>query len=418
MITLITGTPGAGKTAYAMMMLRDLLEREPRKRVFVVGVPDLQLPHELAPPPEEWVVAARDEATGVAFERWAFPDGSLIIIDECQTVYRPRASSSRVPPHVAALERHRHQGLDFWLITQNPNLIDSNVRNLVGKHVHLRSTWAGRRLLEWPEATNPGSRSERTAAVSRNYKLPKSVFSLYKSATIHVKQSRRLPVMVYVMAGAVLLFGLGAWYLYRSIAPRVLPALHTSSGLDSVVSDSSSSRSVSSSGASSHVVRVSDFVPRLASFPETAPLYDSDRKVHQIPHVVGCVATADRCSCFTQQGTDAFLSVDQCRAFLASRPFNPFLEPVAPSGGSSTAVASVPDASVGVSEPAPRSSRVAVISDSDSVSSFAQRSYGGLSGSGSASFGGGGGAAGGGAAGGGGGAAGGRSGAGARHSFR
>jgi len=337
MITLITGTPGAGKTAYAVMMLqqfvadeqaraeacaRQSLEFTPRQ-VFVVGVPDLAIPHELAPPPDDWVRLSTDPHTGATVERWAFPDGSLVIVDECQTVYRPRSASAKVPPHVAALERHRHQGLDFWLITQSPSLVDRNVRVLVGKHIHLRSTWAGRRLLEWPEATDPTSRSERTAAVSRSYRLPKSVFSAYKSASVHIKQSRRLPLRLYgIGACFVAMIGLG-WYLWQSIAPRVIPEQVAAGEFPEVV-DGGAVR-VANSVISGNLV-VSDFVPRLVSFPESAPIYDADRKIHQLPHVAGCVATAHRCTCYTQQGTDAFLPHDSCLGWLASRPFNPFLE--------------------------------------------------------------------------------------------
>lgn len=327
MITLITGTPGAGKTAYAVQQLQKLLAASDRP-VFVVGIPELQLPHELAPPPEQWVTVSHDPHTGVPVERWAFPDGALIICDEAQTVYRPRPATSKVPAHVSALERHRHQGLDFWLITQSPNLLDANVRRLAGKHVHLRGTWAGRKLLEWCEATDPTSRSERSASVTRGYRLPKSVFGLYKSASLHVEQSRRMPLRLYGLGlGFLVMAGVG-YYLYGSIAPRFdshyyADAAPTSVGaLHDVISSEPGAAPVRS-------VSPDDFKPRLLSFPETAPIYDEDRKIQQIPHVAGCVATADRCTCFTQQGTDAFLPVESCRGWLANRPFNPFTDPPA-----------------------------------------------------------------------------------------
>ena len=49
MITLITGTPGTGKTAYAVSEL----EKISGKNIFVDGIPELQLPHEIAPPVTE-----------------------------------------------------------------------------------------------------------------------------------------------------------------------------------------------------------------------------------------------------------------------------------------------------------------------------------------------------------------------------
>ena len=56
------------------------------------------------------------------------PDGSVYFLDEAQNIYRPRSSASKVPESVAAFEVHRHKGLDFFLITQNPRLIDANIR--------------------------------------------------------------------------------------------------------------------------------------------------------------------------------------------------------------------------------------------------------------------------------------------------
>ncbi|WP_446811250.1 hypothetical protein ACH50O_06725 [Methylomonas sp. 2BW1-5-20] len=40
---------------------------------------------------------------------------------------------------------------------------------------------------------------------SLSYKLPKKVFGLYKSASLHTKQERKLPVQLYVLAACVVL---------------------------------------------------------------------------------------------------------------------------------------------------------------------------------------------------------------------
>ncbi|OAI19974.1 hypothetical protein A1355_03230 [Methylomonas koyamae] len=49
----------------------------------------------------------------------------------------------------------------------------------------------------WPSLSN------KTDAVKSGYKLPKHVFELYKSASLHTKQERKLPVQVYILAACL-----------------------------------------------------------------------------------------------------------------------------------------------------------------------------------------------------------------------
>ena len=319
MITLITGAPGAGKSSYLVSELLRIREQSPERPLYVGGVPDLAIEHEPLPPAAEWVEAS-DSANGW---RWRFPDGAVIVLDEAQSVFRPRASGSQVPPHVAALEVHRHQGLDVFLCTQAPALIDSNVRRLVGRHCHLRATWAGRRLLEWSECVDPSSRSERSAAVSRPWKLPKKVQSLYTSASVHVRPSRRIPWQVGLIA--LVLVGLiyGGTRVYGRIYgdERVYGASSQPFPVDPVPAVGAVS------GPQPVALSPEAFVPRLRGRPESAPLYDQIRQVKQMPVVVGCVAVADRCTCYTQQATDAFVDDAACREWIQNPPFQPFVEP-------------------------------------------------------------------------------------------
>lgn len=336
MITLITGTPGSGKTAYAVKMLDELVSGDPRP-VFVMGIPDLQIPHEVAPPLSEWTRREPSkEDPSVTEALFNFPDGALIIIDECQKVYRPRGTASKVPDHVEALEKHRHSGLDFWLITQSPKLIDMNVRQLVGKHIHLRSTWRGRKLYEWPEATSTESTTALSQAATRPYRLPKSIYGKYKSASLHVKQTRRLPLSVFVLVACLVgLVWLGSHIVDRvggAIAGEAAtqptpqerqPVARTIQAATGVVTDPFTAARASSAAGTS----VEDYMPRLPQRPETAPLYDGIRTVRSMPTVAGCVAMRGTCRCFTSQATDAFLTDAQCRAWLASPPFDPWRDP-------------------------------------------------------------------------------------------
>lgn len=324
MIVLITGAPGAGKSAYLVSELMRLRESEPHRPLFVGGVPELTLEHEVLPPPDQWVEAA-ETANGW---RWKFPDGAVLVLDEAQSVFRPRAAGAAVPPWVAALEVHRHQGLDVYLCTQAPSLIDSNVRRLVGRHVHLRAQWSGRQLLEWSECTDPSSRGNRTAAVSRPFRLPKKTFAAYKSASLHVKQKRRVPWQLWMVGLLLVGVGLGAWRVYDrwyggetyGVAPDAVAGSVDGEGGEDL-------RLMSSARSAGVALTAEAFVPRLRDRPESAPLYDEVRKINHVPIVAGCVAAGDRCTCYTQQGTDAFLEPEVCRAWIENRPFQPFAPP-------------------------------------------------------------------------------------------
>ena len=325
LLTIISGVPGAGKTALAVSMLLAERERNPSRPVFVMGIRDLAVPHELVPPVEQWTVIRRHpDDPSISYPEFTFPDGALVIIDEAQNAFRARAQGSSVPPHVAAMERHRHKGLDFWLLTQHPTMIDANIRKLTGKHLHVRSHWAGGELLEWSEAAAPSSAADRAKAIRVRYKPPRKVFSLYKSASMHVKRSRRIPLALYVFVVVVAIAGALGWRMFG----RVSDAIAGRSVYSGAVVDHKAGEGgvlpARAAPVAPAALSVTSFAPRLVGRPESAPLYDGLRKVVSMPAVVGCMSTQSRCYCVTDQGSDAGLSVEECRAWLRSPPYSPF----------------------------------------------------------------------------------------------
>ena len=207
MITLITGVPGSGKTLYCVDEILTPAAESGRV-VYVDGIPDLLLDHQVSPDPLQW-------------PDWA-PEGALIVIDECQRIWRPESAGRSPHKSIAELETHRHRGLDFVILTQHPNLIHSNVRRLVGRHIHLRRTSLGVYLYEWSECVTPDS-SWKNALVKTKWSHPKRSFGKYKSAEIHNKVKFRLPRSVFVLGFSLLsIIGLGT-YLGRSILQRMHP---------------------------------------------------------------------------------------------------------------------------------------------------------------------------------------------------
>lgn len=325
MLTLITGANGAGKTAFVVAELERMLRDSPRPLV-VMGIPELVLPHEVAPALDQWTRRVPlPEDPSIEEAEYTFPEGALVVIDEAQKIFRQRAVGSKVPDYVSAIEKHRHRGLDLWFVTQHPQLLDTSVRRLVAKHLHVRAHWAGRELLEWSELADPESAGDRARAVRRPYVLPKHAFSLYRSASQHVKAKRRIPVALYVFGAAVLVAAFLAWRLYGKFAGEGGEPAKSAETQGAAKKAWPGGAAGAAGGAMvKPELSVGAFEPRLRGRPESAPLYDALRQVVAMPVVVGCVATRTRCQCVTEQGSDAGYSVDECRAWLKSPPFSPF----------------------------------------------------------------------------------------------
>lgn len=309
MITLITGAPGAGKSAALVDLLREIAAKG--RPVYVDGIPKLKIPHEV-----------------IEAAQWAevVPDGAVVVIDEVQRVWRPTGPGQRVPGDIAALETHRHRGLDFFIVTQHPKLVHANVRNLVGRHIHLRDVGVlGRFWYEWPEAADPGT--WRSAPFKKRYRLPRSAFSLYESASEHIKPSRSFPRVLLVLGVAVVGVGVLGWKVYGSVTARLAPAAAAAGASAPAAGPVGKTASVAPAPASETAELLRQFVPRLSHRPETAPAYDALRVVVAMPLVVGGYCQGAVCRCQTQQGTDAGIGVEACRAWIANPPFNPYRAP-------------------------------------------------------------------------------------------
>lgn len=223
MITFITGTPGAGKTLYAITkLLRPLIgatltrttddgQTITTPRTIYTNINGLQIEHELIGPGGAWEQDAKKdwqfkpigEGQGLRdWHQWAKP-GSVIVYDEVQRVWPQRANGSPVPPDMAALDTHRHMGVDFILITQGANNVDRHLLALVGRHLHVRrmGNLPVTVVYEWDHCSKSLMYSKSLA--KHPWRYDKSVFKLYKSADAHTKQPRRVPTLVFFIIAAV-----------------------------------------------------------------------------------------------------------------------------------------------------------------------------------------------------------------------
>jgi len=321
-ITLITGTPGMGKTALAVSLMMDM---EGKRPIYVMGIPDLKIEHTQCPPIKDWTEARYDDDANPDLELhyFTFPPHSAVIIDEAQRVYRPRNSSSKVPPHVAAFETVRHTGVEFFLLTQSPKLLDSNIRELVGKHIAIGKRLLGRYLYEWPKVGDIDSKLSREEAARRRYKPPRKAFSLYKSAEVHLKSSTRIHQVFFVLAAALAFFGWSAWSAFQVVIKHTQPAL-PASPVHQVELQRPGAVAQTDAIPQAAALSELDFLPVYPDDPGSAPAYEGMRQIAAVPRIETCISTSTRCICYTQQQTRVPITEERCRKIAAGEHFDPY----------------------------------------------------------------------------------------------
>ena len=350
MITLITGTPGSGKTAWLLDQLLTLKKNEPTRLLYVHGVRNLRgITHQTIYCKSQLCDICRSNAELKNWEEslrissptneylkykyvedwpsWKQPN-SLIVVDEVQRIWRPRTGGSVPHASVSGLETHRHYGVDFWLISQGPHLFDNFIRLLVGRHVHLVANWAGRKQYEWPECKQDVQ--SRADAVVRPYTLPKRVFSLYDSAEVHTKLDKRKPISFYVSIAALLIAVAVVYVISGRISNKINPDLQQEAGAGGAAAHSAPVSSTNQSGKVHKIpletpeqIAVA-YTPVVSSMPWTAPIYAELAKPTVFPVVAGCVKSATDCRCYTQQATRVEMAQDMCQIFVKNHTFNQF----------------------------------------------------------------------------------------------
>lgn len=358
-ITLITGVPGTGKTAFLVSELEKVAATG--RIIFVDNIPGLLIPHYRAGKITEWqkgswlhidkyirtspsitsISEHLDDDSDDGNENWepnidVFKNddgtykrtvynqngepvdlvpyeshkGALLVIDECQRHFRPRPAGSAVPDHVAALEVHRHQGLDIWLVTQRPGLVDSNVRALCGKHIALRKIPFGRYKYEWPEVGDIENKSSRDVAAKSRFKLPKHVFSLYKSAEVHTVTSHKLPMVAKIFFLCVPIFGFLVYSSYNMISKKLNQSkIEVSKNLDDIQSDKSHHGSTNKD-LTSEASRLA-----AAGFESYNPQLDNSHPYHGknlsiVAHIKSATRDLYRFSVSSDQGLVSYVSSD------------------------------------------------------------------------------------------------------------
>ena len=304
MLTLITGFPGNGKTLY----LLNLVQAERGERpVYYFGINELTLDWNLIADPLTW---------------FDVPAGSIVVIDECQKhgIFPTRGTGSVAPRHVKELETHRHSGLDVYLATQHPMLVDPEVRRLSERHMHSVRSFGMERssVHEWQGVRTDCEKSRKDSIVHK-FAFPRASYSWYKSAEVHTVK-RRIPMRVFFLFALPLILGgliwafVKFWHTPGTTKPVSSPGVV--SGVPGV--------------PGTKIKTVSQFVderhPRIVGLAYTAPIYDEVTKPTDAPFPAACIVSAKSCNCYSQQGTALDVPADLC-ASIVKRGFFQDWEP-------------------------------------------------------------------------------------------
>lgn len=296
-VSVVTGKPGHGKTLYAVTKV-DKLAKEQNRQVYYNGIEGLTL---------DWLLL--EDAT-----QWHnpdhVPDGAIVVIDEAQRVFPPRSTGSRVPAHVQPFDTHRHRGLDIYLITQDPLLIDSFARNLAGEHIHVLRPFGTQqaKVYRWEHVVDPDSRSERNLAVDTSFfRYPKESFDKYKSATVHTVK-RKIPWKLAIGAPLVIaLLAIAVTVAYKTLNKISGKNQTNDHSISSGQNPSAMRVGMVSSTPNAPPLTTEEYVkrmePRVPDMPDSAPIYDQIATPSILPVLAGCIKMASVCQCYTQQGT-------------------------------------------------------------------------------------------------------------------
>jgi hypothetical protein len=342
-LTLITGNPGNAKTLHTIW----LVERD-RKRaaeakdsngallypggrtVYYIGIEILDpvaLPWVPCPmQPSGYSDREIDKGRPATAPDWAkIPIGSIVVIDEAWKFFPIRPAGAGVPPYVAYMAEHRHDGVDAFFITQHRHQIDTFVRKMVGRHIHLERKFGAEasKIWQWEKETDSNSNAAKEHAIKTDWTYPKEIYYWYKSAEVHtVKKDfpwRKFWWLIPVGIGILIAVPFAVYRLTHLGAP-----------MKDALSKSSAAAGNAPGGSvaglaewwSPHAAKArEDFLPG------SARRYDGVYKIATPPIVQGCmqleIGGELRCTCTNQGGQVLPLTVAECHALVKYGWFDP-----------------------------------------------------------------------------------------------
>ncbi|GKS65373.1 hypothetical protein YTPLAS72_26770 [Nitrospira sp.] len=234
MITLLEGTPGSGKSYYAVAdYLLPWLRAGRRLYVAVDGFYlDRLALFEGRPLPElQKQISLWTDRQAIPSLLLSIEPGSAVCLDEAQTIFRAK---EKVPGDILRwLETHRHYGVDLLLMAQDYRQLTSGVTRLVESTIKFRrmERFGMRRRFQGFVRGNPEETEVIRTLIGR---YDPKIYAYYSSyATGGITEERRMKTILSSpllmigflgLVGALGFIGWGTWFSGTKPSAAQLPA--------------------------------------------------------------------------------------------------------------------------------------------------------------------------------------------------
>jgi zona occludens toxin len=325
MMSLNTGTAGAGKTLFTLHLIetRRLKDNKDFHDAWVKAGSDSLVPAIVREVYYFNITINKSKLPWIKLDKlddwYTMPIGSIFFFDECQEAFEPMANSATRPKYYTELSKHRHRGYDMYFVTQHPTFVDTYVRKNAEEHNHYMRPFGAKRVIKhtWKGVKDQCDKS-RVGSITENLSHPKEVYSWYKSSEVHTHKFK-LPTKIKLLILVPILLAICVYFAYGYFAKKVdankkQPA--STSAVSSIASTSTSTVKSSFDPAS--------FKTRYDDIPWSAPRYDELTKPTIAPRTVGCMVMRNSCKCMTQQGTYHPAKLDFCKQVIANGIFQDF----------------------------------------------------------------------------------------------
>lgn len=344
MITLITATPGSGKTLWAVKEIFARVNEADSWNIFT-NIEGLKL----------------DSAKPLKDKFEDYPPRSLVVIDEAQKITHfskkyKHPVKNEFHPEVEFLQTHRHaEFLDIIYITQAPRLLHADVLDMVGMHYHLHRPMGMKMATWWLwrfHVLNPNTKSTKgDAEDSGTFTYPKHLFGMYKSSQGGDDSHGKIKIPMKIINAIwmlVLVLGATGW-LWMKQAPEKQEPIQTQQQNETIKSDipkAANSTQVSNldqdcrKGENVEKPECVEWFNQLTqsrgsvenesiAYNPVKPYDDEYQIAYTVtakPVFSGCTKFGNKYQAYTQQGTKLDVSQADCERLIKDndRPFNYF----------------------------------------------------------------------------------------------
>ena len=291
MLILITGTPGSGKTLYAVhRIVNDWLKQD---RLVYADIDGLNI-EGVEKSPDDW----RET-----------PEGSLIVYDEAQQrdIFKHGRGSLSQSEIVQKFEVHRHTGHDIVFITQSPKFLHNHILDLVGEHYHLHRPYGAAlaSIYFWRKAVrNPQSKSAQSFVENESlFKYRKDLYKYYKSATVHTHKLA-IPKKVLIWCSIPLLM---VAFVYSKLTDP-----HTQKMITGATGEATTTTTTTNADGS--VAQTTTATDQAAPVRDLSPVATVAHELQRVAHVV---EFGNECYAKNSFGELLDIPLDKCRMYSA-----------------------------------------------------------------------------------------------------